>query len=83
MTSGIPGTAAGRIKDGRSYHLPSKQIQSEMAWKSAMSCPGRPIHFTLRDGLGRPLEPEELYVPHYRSRCERCGSRPICNGCSD
>ncbi len=71
------------IKDGRSYHLPTKQIQSEMAWKSAMSCPGRPIHFILRDGLGRPLEPEELYVPHYRSRCERCGSRPICNGCSD
>ena len=26
---------------------------------------------------------EELYVPHFRTNCETCGSKLICNGCSD
>ena len=24
-----------------------------------------------------------LYVPHFRANCETCGSKLICNGCSD
>jgi hypothetical protein len=70
------------IKDGKLYHLPNKQIQSRMAFKSGMSYVGKPIEFKLRDAYG-PIPQEMLYVPHYRANCECCGSRLICNGCSD
>ena len=29
------------------------------------------------------LPPEDLYVPHFRANCATCGSRLICNGCSN
>jgi hypothetical protein len=53
-----------------------------MAHKSGMSYQGKPIEFHLRDQYGA-LEPEQLYKPHFRAHCETCGSKPICNGCSD
>jgi len=34
-------------------------------------------------GLPYPIPQEELYVPHFRANCETCGSRLICNGCSN
>ena len=71
------------IKDGRRYHLPSKQLQSRMAYKSGMNFQGRPIHFDLVDDWGYPIPQEDLYVPHFRANCETCGSKLICNGCSD
>jgi protein gp37 len=70
------------VKDGRTYHLPSKQLQSQMAHKSGMSFQGKPQVFHLEDEYG-PLEESQLYVPHYRAICQTCGSKPICNGCSD
>ena len=71
------------IKDGKRYHLPSKQLQSRMAYKSGMNYQGRPIHFDLVDDWGYPIPQEDLYVPHFRANCETCGSKLICNGCSD
>jgi protein gp37 len=71
------------VKDGRRYHLPSKALQSEMAWKSGMSCVGKPIEWKLTDRFGLPIPDADLYVPHYRPHCDRCGSKLICNGCSD
>ena len=71
------------IKDGKRYHLPSKQLQSRMACKSGMNFQGRPIHFDLVDDWGYPIPQEDLYVPHFRANCETCGSKLICNGCSD
>jgi peptidyl-tRNA hydrolase len=71
------------IKDGRRYHLPNKQLQSRMACKSGMNFQGRPIHFDLVDDWGYPISQEDLYVPHFRANCETCGSKLICNGCSD
>lgn len=71
------------IKDGKTYHIPSKRIQSEMAYKSGISCKGKPIDFKLTGSFGEPIPPNELYVPGYRKDCESCGSKPICNGCSD
>lgn len=76
-------TGTDFVKDGKHYHLPGKQLQTEMALKAGVNHPGRPIRFTLRYGDGRLLDDDELYVPVYREWCERCGSRPICNGCSD
>lgn len=71
------------IKDGKRYVLPKKQIQSEMAFKSGMNFIGKPIEWRLADRFGNPIPDNELYVPHYGASCAKCGSRPICNGCSN
>lgn len=76
-------TGTNFIKDGRSYHLPDKRLQAEMALKAGVNHQGRPIAFKLRDPLGFEIDAENLYRPHYRESCRRCGSVMICNGCSD
>ena len=48
-----------------------------------MNYQGRPIHFDLVDDWGYPIPQEDLYVPHFRANCKTCGSKLICNGCSD
>lgn len=73
----------GENYDGARYFLPKKMVQSRMAFKSRMSYTGRKIEFHLTDSLGWEIAEEDLYVPHYGRNCEECGSRPICNGCSD
>lgn len=69
------------IKDSRLYHIPKKIVQSEMAYKSGMNYVGKPIEFKLDNEYG-PIPEEDLYVSHYRTNCEHCGSKLICNGCS-
>ncbi|MBQ7338735.1 MAG: DUF5131 family protein [Clostridia bacterium] len=71
------------IKDGKRYHIPQKRIQAEMAYKSGMSFVGKPMHWRLTDRMGIPIPEHELYVPHFGKNCEKCGSKLICNGCSD
>lgn len=71
------------MKDGKRYYMPKKQLQSEMAYKSGMNFVGKPIEWKLTDRLGAEIPKEDLYVPHYRKSCEKCGSRLICNGCAD
>lgn len=70
------------IKDGKRYHIPNKRTQAEMAHRSGMSFVGREIDWKLTDKMGLPIEPCELHVPYYGKNCFDCGSRPICNGCS-
>jgi protein gp37 len=70
------------IKDGKRYHIPKKQMQSQMAHKSGMNFRGKDIDFYLEDEFG-PIPEENLYVPQYKKVCETCGSRLICNGCSN
>ena len=71
------------IKDGKTYLLEDKRLQSEMAYKSGISYSGKPIVFDLRDSYGNPLPESALYTPHFCENCTQCGSRPICNGCAD
>lgn len=71
------------IKDGRRYVLKGKRLQSKMAWKSGMAFQGRPVRFHLYDALGLEIPEEERYTPHYQPHCAGCGSKLICNGCSD
>ena len=71
------------VKDGKTYHLPSKRLQSRMAHRSGMNHQGRPQHFLLRDPLGWPIADSDRYTPHYGSQCRECTSRLICNGCAD
>lgn len=71
------------VKDGKRYRIPDKRIQAEMAAKSQMSFIGKPIEWKLTDQMGLPIPESELYVPHFGAGCKSCGSKPICNGCSD
>lgn len=70
------------IKDGKHYHMPDKQLQSRMAYKSGMRYEGAPIPFTYTDSMGFPIPKENLYVPYFSPPCQECGSRTICNGCA-
>ena len=76
-------TGTNFVKDGRTYIMPDKRLQSRMAYKSGMSFEGRKTEYILKDSWNLPIPEEELYKPHFRELCRECGSRIICNGCSD
>ena len=70
------------VKSGKTYHIPSKQIQSQQAYKSNLShYNGKPI-FNLRTH-NESIFDEEYYRPSFRPHCATCGSRLTCNGCSN
>lgn len=71
------------VKDGKTYRLPNKRLQSEMALKSNMNYAGRPMQFRLADSMGLPIPQSELYVPRYRKSCDKCAMKLICNGCAE
>jgi len=75
-------TGTNFMKDNKSYHLPSKLVQSEMAFKSGMNYKGKPMEFKLVNEDGSVCD-KQMYVPRFREHCRQCGSRGICNGCSD
>ncbi|MER0122573.1 DUF5131 family protein [Streptococcus sp. ZJ93] len=68
------------VKDGRSYQLPSKQLQSQMAYKSGMSYQGKKMDFRLVDAIGLEISEEELHKPDFASTCQTCATKMICNG---
>lgn len=71
------------IKDGKSYHLADKALQSRMAHKSGLLFAGKPMDFKLSKGSQACLfDDEEVYHKVFRERCQTCGSQLICNGCS-
>ena len=70
------------VKDGKTYHIPNKRLQSEMAFKAQVNHVGKPMEFHLTDPLGFEIEKEFLHQPYFKSSCEKCGSKCICNGCS-
>ena len=71
------------IKDGKAYNLPNKDIQSIMAFKSGLNFEGKKIDFKLYDEFYNLLNNKLLYKPFYNKKCNTCGSRIICNGCSN
>lgn len=76
-------TGSRFVKDRKKYLLRSKRLQSEMAWKSGMSYEGKSLHFDLYINDSALFSDVTWHTPHFRESCERCGSRLICNGCSD
>lgn len=76
-------TGTNFIKDGKSYYLPKKQLQSEMAFKSKMNFIGKPMEFKLINHYGEILQKEDLYIPQYKESCNKCASKITCNGCSN
>ena len=72
------------VKDGRSYRIPDKRVQSRQAALSGLSVPGRPVHYKLRHPDGSLFnEPVVRTTGRFRDTCASCGSRMTCNGCSD
>ena len=71
------------IKDGRKYTIPGKREQTRQALRSGMNYQGKKMVFNLKDSWGLPIPEKELYVPHFRQRCEECSMKMLCNGCSD
>jgi protein gp37 len=71
------------VKDGKLYNIPSKTVQSEMAFKSGMSFKGREMSFKLTPAQTDLFGLDYTYKPTFRRRCDTCGSRIICNGCSN
>ena len=70
------------IKDGKVYIMPDKQLQSKMAFKSGLQHQGRAVEFRLvrpQTDLFGAIKP---YQKYFGQRCQTCGSRLICNGCS-
>ena len=71
------------LKDGKLYTIPSKEVQSRMAYLSKMNYQGREIEYKLFDLFGNVLVKEWLYTPTFKARCNTCGGKLICNGCSN
>lgn len=71
------------IKDGKTYHLGDKVLQSKMAHKSGLQYQGRKIDFKLKKPEQLALfEEPAVYKKFFGERCQTCGSQLICNGCS-
>ena len=76
------GTGRRFLKDGRLYKIEGSGVQSRQAFRSGLSYAGKPMRFELTNDLGYPIPPERLYVPYFGPRCQTCGLRPACNGCT-
>lgn len=76
------GTGRRFVKDGKLYRIEGNGMQSRQAYRSGLSFTGKPIHFQLTDEWGLPLRESELYKPFFGERCQTCGMKPACNGCS-
>ena len=71
------------VKDGKTYHLPDKRLQSRQAHLSGLSHPGRPVTYRLRHPEPTLFDdPVPRRTFPFRDTCSDCGSRPTCNGCS-
>ena len=76
-------TGTNFIKDGKTYHLPSKQLQSVMAYKSGLQFLGKPSSFKLFPPKQADLfNNDNVYVKFFSERCQTCGYKILCNGCS-
>ena len=76
------GTGRRFEKDGKVYRIEGSGVSSRQAYLSGLSRLGKPIEFRLCDTDGNPIPPEKLYVPYFGERCQTCGMRLACNGCS-
>ncbi|MBQ1476926.1 MAG: DUF5131 family protein [Erysipelotrichaceae bacterium] len=70
------------VKDGKLYKIEKGSVQSEQAYKSGLSFRGRQFPYKLTDLFGNDIPEKDLYVPYFGERCQKCGMRLTCNGCS-
>ena len=82
VTFAFVGTGRRFVKDGRMYRIESSELQASQAYKSGLSYQGKPIDFKLTNLLGMPLREERRYQPYFSEKCQTCGMKIICNGCT-
>ena len=71
------------VKDGRTYRLPGKTLQTKMAYRSLASYEGRRFSWHLTDGLGLEIPESDRHHPVFDGpNCAECAGKLICNGCS-
>lgn len=70
------------MKDGKTYNIPDKDLQSRMAFKSGMNYVGRKFEYKLYDDFYNLITEEDLFKSYFSNKCLECGSKIICNGCS-
>ena len=76
------GTGRRFVKDGKLYRIEGNGRQSGQASRSGLSYQGKPMVFDLYDAWGFPVPEEQLYKPYFGEKCQSCGMRMTCNGCS-
>lgn len=76
-------TGTNFIKDGKTYYMPDKGLQSRMAYKSGLQYQGKAQKFLLENTGQGLLFGEEVWQKYFGPRCQTCGSRLMCNGCSN
>lgn len=82
VTFAFIGIGRRFIKDGRMYQIESSELQANQAYKSGLSFKGKPIDFKLTNILGMPISEERRYKPYFGDKCQTCGMKIICNGCT-
>lgn len=82
VTFAFVGTGRRFVKDGRTYAIEGSELQSKQAYKSGLSYQGKPMEFKLCNLLGMPISDERRYTPYFGDKCQTCGMKIICNGCS-
>lgn len=77
-------TGTNFYKDGKTYHMPDKRLQSRMAYKSGLQYAGNAINWRLyKPQTTLFADNSNWYEPHWSENCRECGSRLICNGCTE
>ena len=71
------------VKDKKLYIINNKKTQSIMAYKANLNFVIKDIKYQLYNKYGDLLSKEDLYIPFYKESCNTCGSKLICNGCSN
>ena len=82
VTFAFIGTGRRFVKDGRLYQIEGSELQANQAYKSGLSFKGKPIDFKLSKLLGMPIPEERRYKPYFGDKCQTCGMKIICNGCT-
>ena len=75
------GTGRRFVKDGRLYNIEGR-ARMEQAYRSGLSFYGKKISFRLTDAWGCPIPESDLHKPYFGERCQSCGMKMICSGCS-
>lgn len=68
------------VKDGKTYQIPSKTIQSKQAFRSDLQHQGRKHKYILIDQFNNYIPEEQRYQRQFDIDCTECGSKLICNG---
>ena len=82
VTFAFIGTGRRFVKDSKIYQIEGSELQANQAYKSGLSYKGKPMDFKLCNLLGMPISDERRYKPYYGDKCQICGMKIICNGCT-